>query len=234
MTYPVGTGSARRRVPQANSRTQGIVRGPQAGTALRVVGGSRGTDASHLADDVGGALILPIGRGRRVPVPRTTASFQARQSRSREVQASITPIYGLVERVAPIHPLVQPARPEDPEVAREREIARRVAARKAARLRRMHQRRIRAVSAVVTSIAVLSAAWLASSALRGLHAQPYRVLAGSVKIAQGYRYTVQSGDSIWSIATRLEPSGDPRPLADEIQAALGNSTLQPGMHIVLP
>lgn len=138
------------------------------------------------------------------------------------------------EHVARIHPLVWPARPEDPELVLEREIARRVAARKKARLRRMHRRHLRALSAIVTSVGLLSATWIGASVLSGLHSQPYRVLPGSVRTTAGYSYTVRVGDSIWSISTRLDPTGDPRPIADKIQMEIGSSSLQPGMHILLP
>jgi hypothetical protein len=45
---------------------------------------------------------------------------------------------------------------------------------------------------------------------------------------------VQPGDSLWSIAARVDPSGDPRPLVAKLAAELGSSTVQPGEHITIP
>jgi hypothetical protein len=47
-------------------------------------------------------------------------------------------------------------------------------------------------------------------------------------------YTVQPGDSLWSIAARVDPSGDPRPLVAEMASQLGSDTVQPGERITVP
>jgi hypothetical protein len=47
-------------------------------------------------------------------------------------------------------------------------------------------------------------------------------------------YTVQPGDSLWSIAARVDPSGDPRPLVATMAAELGSDTVQPGEQITVP
>lgn len=46
--------------------------------------------------------------------------------------------------------------------------------------------------------------------------------------------SVQPGDTLWSIATWLNPSGDPRPLVDALKDINGSSTLQPGTQLVVP
>jgi nucleoid-associated protein YgaU len=48
------------------------------------------------------------------------------------------------------------------------------------------------------------------------------------------RHVVQPGDTLWSIAERLEPGRDPRPIVDELAAAHGDDQLVPGEVIVRP
>jgi hypothetical protein len=45
--------------------------------------------------------------------------------------------------------------------------------------------------------------------------------------------TVRAGDSLWTIAERLAPGADPRPMVDRLQAQLGSTVLQPGQRITL-
>ena len=47
-------------------------------------------------------------------------------------------------------------------------------------------------------------------------------------------YTVQPGDSLWSIAERLKPAADPRPLVAKLARQTGSESVRPGERIVLP
>jgi LysM repeat protein len=47
-------------------------------------------------------------------------------------------------------------------------------------------------------------------------------------------YVVQPGDTLWSIAQRVDPSGDPRPLVDRLAAQVGTDDVVPGERVTLP
>ena len=47
-------------------------------------------------------------------------------------------------------------------------------------------------------------------------------------------YVVRSGDTLWTIAKRIQPTGDVRPLVDALAAARDGRPLQPGERIVVP
>ncbi|MGH9082880.1 MAG: LysM peptidoglycan-binding domain-containing protein [Acidimicrobiales bacterium] len=47
-------------------------------------------------------------------------------------------------------------------------------------------------------------------------------------------YVVQPGDTLWSIASRLDRGGDPRPLAEALVHETGSSVVVPGERIHVP
>ncbi|MDE3085731.1 MAG: LysM peptidoglycan-binding domain-containing protein [Acidobacteriota bacterium] len=59
------------------------------------------------------------------------------------------------------------------------------------------------------------------------------VLAGAAPAAHA-DYVVQAGDTLWSIAVRLDPSGDPRVVVGKLEAQTGSDTVVPGEHLRLP
>jgi nucleoid-associated protein YgaU len=50
----------------------------------------------------------------------------------------------------------------------------------------------------------------------------------------GFVYTVRPGDTLWSIATRMEPGGDPRRLVAQLADRLGTDTVFAGERLRLP
>jgi hypothetical protein len=64
-------------------------------------------------------------------------------------------------------------------------------------------------------------------------ATPGPVLAGAA-VRPGAVYVVQPGDTMWSIAQRLDPTADPRVLVSQLETQVGSDTLQPGERIHLP
>ncbi len=47
-------------------------------------------------------------------------------------------------------------------------------------------------------------------------------------------YTVRPGDTLWTIAERVDPTTDPRPLVARLAAQTGSDNVEPGERIVLP
>ncbi|HVM09218.1 MAG TPA: LysM domain-containing protein [Acidimicrobiales bacterium] len=47
-------------------------------------------------------------------------------------------------------------------------------------------------------------------------------------------YVVRSGDTLWTIARRIQPQGDVRPLVDALAAERDGRPLQPGERIAVP
>ena len=96
-----------------------------------------------------------------------------------------------------------------------------------------------AVVAIV--VAMLLALAIGNGALAGLAPGPADAAApASASAAAGSagaaatQVTVRSGDTLWSIARRIQPTGDLRPLVDQLTAAYGGTPLQPGQQLTIP
>lgn len=100
--------------------------------------------------------------------------------------------------------------------------------RRSARERAVFQRR-RVFAVVLGVLIVLTAGRAASAALGGEPLAPSeRPSASSAELVAA---VVQPGDSLWSIAQRLAPGQDPRPIVDDLAAARDNAPLVPGETI---
>jgi hypothetical protein len=64
-------------------------------------------------------------------------------------------------------------------------------------------------------------------------ATPGPARAGDAPVAHEL-YIVQPGDTLWSIAQRLVPGGDPRPIEQELEAQTRGDVVVPGQRLVLP
>ena len=103
-----------------------------------------------------------------------------------------------------------------------------VAARRQARLRR---RRLLVATATGAVLVALALPWGGAGGRPLATSGP--VLAGAA-VASHADYVVQPGDTLWSIAVRLDPAGDPRVVVGELEAQTGSDTIVPGQHLHLP
>jgi hypothetical protein len=63
----------------------------------------------------------------------------------------------------------------------------------------------------------------------------YSHATGSAPVeTPGGVYTVKTGDTLWSIAQRVDPAGDPRPMVSELARQTGSNTVYPGEQITIP
>ena len=86
--------------------------------------------------------------------------------------------------------------------------------------------------------AMLLALAIGNGALAGLAPAPGGApAAASASAASGgaaTQVTVEAGDTLWSIARRIQPTGDVRPLVDQLVATNGTAPLQPGQQLTIP
>jgi len=97
-----------------------------------------------------------------------------------------------------------------------------------------YRRRRLAVALLALGVVVVAAR--AGVALGGspLAAPERRPASSSAAGLGGGIVVVRAGDTLWSIASRVAPGDDPRPLVDRLSVARDGAPLQPGERIRLP
>ena len=102
-----------------------------------------------------------------------------------------------------------------------------------ARARAAAVRRRHILLAVVAVAVLLTLAFAGGGKGSSGLAAPGPVRTGSVLTAHS-EYIVRPGDTLWSIAERLDPRGDPRPLMAKLSRQAGGDTVRPGERLILP
>jgi hypothetical protein len=92
--------------------------------------------------------------------------------------------------------------------------------------------RIQLLLATVATALVVALALPWGGAGEGTLASPGPARAGA--LSSHSSYVVQPGDTLWTIAQRLAPGGDPRPVEWQLEAEVGGDTIVPGERLVLP
>ncbi|HEX8769742.1 MAG TPA: LysM peptidoglycan-binding domain-containing protein [Acidimicrobiales bacterium] len=85
---------------------------------------------------------------------------------------------------------------------------------------------------VLTAMVLLAWAAVREVGVIATLSSPGRSSAGAPM--SGSAYVVQPGETLWSIARRVDPGGDPRPVVDRLAAAHGGAELTAGEVIILP
>lgn len=103
-------------------------------------------------------------------------------------------------------------------------------------------RRRRLAALVLIALTVLATVFVVAPAVRaGVGALGGRPLTPSgapvatdMQPVAATTYLVHPGDTLWSIARRMQPSGDVRPLVDRLAAMRHGAPLHPGDRIIRP
>jgi hypothetical protein len=93
--------------------------------------------------------------------------------------------------------------------------------------------RRRRLAALVVVVGLAIAAWAALGALGGVLTTPVRSTPPPNAVDGAAVVEVAPGDTLWSIARRLQPEGDPRPLVDRLAASNGGPVVRAGDRLVV-
>ena len=109
------------------------------------------------------------------------------------------------------------------------------AVRVAPTVRTLRRRRLMVLlAAVIAALLLVLAASRAAATFRDVPASvPERRPAPALSTSAS-AYVVQPGDTLWSIARRMQPQGDVRPLVDELVHQNGGTDLAVGQRLAIP
>ena len=99
---------------------------------------------------------------------------------------------------------------------------------------RPRSRGLRRLLPGAATLAVLASVWFGAGALSTVHRPAMAVPAAAVRVHGGYLYVARPGDTLWSIASALQPGGDPRPIVAELEQQLHGAQLVAGDRLTLP
>jgi LysM domain len=85
-----------------------------------------------------------------------------------------------------------------------------------------------AVAAAVAAVLLAAAVWLDDGAV-----VPTQARAAPLAVGDDDVYVVQPGDTVWSIARRLDPRGDVRSTVDELVERHGSASVEVGDRLLL-
>jgi hypothetical protein len=134
--------------------------------------------------------------------------------------------------VAPLEGRAQPSAVSSERSARDAVGVR--GARDVEKMRRGLVHKLRAALPGLFVLFLLAALWIGAGALTAGRANALLPLSGAKAVPGGYAYVVRPGDTYWGVATRVDPTGDVRPLVAELEAEVHSSVLTPGTTLVVP